>query len=169
MHQLVAKCRLLTLLRSDGQSVAVATSGKTCEGLSGITSKRGPHMRRLRHSNCVAQQNPVQCGRLGRRARVSAIFVGAVACVFLASAHVFADAAENSPRAVQVQHACAVVMGLEPGQLYDTCVGSLNRSLSDLDQGRRMSAGRSTCAGKGLKPGTAAFADCVVDATYGVR
>jgi len=126
-------------------------------------------MRRLRHSNCVAQQDSVQCGRLGRRARVSAIFVGAVACVFLASAVVFADAAENSPRAAQVQHACAVVMGLEPGELYDTCVRSLNRSLSDFDQARRMSAGQSTCARKGLKPGTPAFADCVVDATYGIQ
>jgi hypothetical protein len=169
MDQLVAKFRLLTHMRPDGQSVAIATSGKACEGPSGITSKRDPNMRRLRHSNCVAQQDSVQCGRLGRRARVSAIFVGAVACVFLASAVVFADAAENSPRAAQVQHACAVVMGLEPGELYDTCVRSLNRSLSDLDQARRMSAGRSTCAGKGLKPGTAAFGDCVVDATYGVR
>ena len=165
----MAKFRLLTHMRPDGQSVAIATSGKACEGPSGITSKRDPNMRRLCHSNCVAQQDSVQCGRLGRRARVSAIFVGAVACVFLASAVVFADAAENSPRAAQVQHACAVVMGLEPGELYDTCVRSLNRSLSDLDQGRRMSAGRSTCAGKGLKPGTAAFGDCVVDATYGVR
>ena len=147
----------------------LTTSGKTCEGPSGTTSKRSPQMRRLRHSNCVAQQDSAQCGRLGRRAGVSAIFVGAVACVFLASAHVFADAAENSPQAAQVQHACAVVMGLESGELYDTCVRSLNRSLSDFDQARRMSAGQSTCAGKGLKPGTAAFADCVVDATYGVR
>ena len=169
MDQLVAKFRLLTHMRPDGQRVAIATSGKTCAGPSGITSKRDPHMRRLRHSNCVAQQDSVQCGRLGRRVRVSAIFVVAVACVFLASAHVFADAAESSPLAAQVQHACAVVMGLEPGELYDTCVRSLNRSLSDLDQARRMSAGRSTCAGKGLKPGTPAFADCVVDATYGAR
>jgi hypothetical protein len=169
INQLVAEFRLLTHMPPDGQGVAIATSGKACEGPSGITSKRDPNMRRLRHSNCVAQQDSVQCGRLGRRARVSAIFVGAVACVFLASAVVFADAAENSPRAAQVQHACAVVMGLEPGELYDTCVRSLNRSLSDLDQARRMSAGRSTCAGKGLKPGTAAFGDCVVDATYGVR
>jgi hypothetical protein len=126
-------------------------------------------MRRLGHSNCVAQQDFVQCDRLSRRARVSAIFVGAVACVFLASAHVFGGAAENSPKAAQVQHACAVVMGLEPGELYDTCVRSLNRSLSDLDQARRRSAGQSTCAGKGLKPGTPAFAGCVLDATYGVQ
>jgi hypothetical protein len=76
---------------------------------------------------------------------------------------------QNSPQAAQVQHACAVVMGLEPGELYDTCVRSLNRSLSDFDQARRMSAGQSTCARKGLKPGTPAFADCVVDATYGVQ
>lgn len=126
-------------------------------------------MRRLHHSNCLAQRDAVQCGRLGRQGRVSAILVGAVTYVFLASAQIFADAAENSPRAPQVQHACAVVMGLEPGELYDTCVKSLNHSLSELDQARRVSAGRDTCAGKGLKPGTPAFANCVMDAARGVQ
>src|ERR1700741_5331747 len=97
MDQLVAEFRLLTHMRPDGQTVAIATSDNTCEDPSGITSKRDPHMRRLRHSNFGARKASVQCGQLGRRGRVPAIFVGAVACVFLASAHVFAGAAENSP------------------------------------------------------------------------
>ena len=62
-------------------------------------------------------------------------------------------------------HACAVVMGLrQPGELYDTCVRSLDNSLSGLDQSRLVSTDRRICAKERLKPGTPAFADCVVDA-----
>jgi len=62
-------------------------------------------------------------------------------------------------------HACAVTMGLhQPGDLYDTCIRSLNKSLSELDEARLSSTERSACAQEGLKPGTPAFALCVVDA-----
>jgi hypothetical protein len=55
-------------------------------------------------------------------------------------------------------------MGLhQPGDLYDTCITSLNKTLSDLDQARLVSTDRNTCAQKGLKPGTPAFAVCVVN------
>jgi hypothetical protein len=63
------------------------------------------------------------------------------------------------------QHACAVVMGLhEPGDLYDTCIRSLNKSLSRLDQARSAKSDRSDCAERGFIPGTRAFAVCVVTA-----
>jgi hypothetical protein len=65
----------------------------------------------------------------------------------------------------QEYHACAVVMGLhQPGDLYDTCIRSLSKTLFELDQARLVSADRSACAQNGFTPGTAAFAVCVVTA-----
>jgi hypothetical protein len=76
-----------------------------------------------------------------------------------------AYSAGNSSRMAREHHACAVVMGLhQPGDLYDTCVRSLNKTLSELDQARLVSADRSTCAQEGLNPGIPAFAVCVVTA-----
>jgi hypothetical protein len=64
----------------------------------------------------------------------------------------------------QEQHACTVVMGLsQPGELYEACIRSLDRSLSKLDQSRLIAAGRGTCAKKHFAAGTSAFADCVLD------
>jgi hypothetical protein len=95
-------------------------------------------------------------GRLSRRARASGLIVGAAAVALLASAHTLAP---------QEQHACAVVMGLDPsGDSYDTCIRSLDRSLSEWDQGRLIQIDRSACAKKALEPGTPAFAVCVVNA-----
>jgi hypothetical protein len=104
-------------------------------------------------------------GCFSRRARAPALIVGAAAVALLASAHTFARAAENSTRMAREHHACAVVMGLhQPGDLYDICIRSLNKTLSELDQAGLVSADRSTCAQEGLKPGTPAFAVCVVTA-----
>jgi len=106
-----------------------------------------------------------RCGRLGCRAAPLAMTVGATAISLPIGAHNFANAAENSPRMTQEQHACAVVMGLhQPGDLYDTCIRSLNKTLSELDQARLVSTDRNACAQEGLKPGTPAFATCVVNA-----
>ena len=105
-------------------------------------------------------------GRLGRRAAGSAKLSGAAAFIaLLASFGTVANAAETSSRMAQEQHACAVVMGLhKPGDLYDTCIRSLNKSLSRLDQARLAESDRSGCAERGLTPGTRAFAVCVVTA-----
>ena len=106
-----------------------------------------------------------RCGRLGCRAAPLAMTVGATAISLPIGAHNFANAAENSPRMAQEQHACAVVMGLHrPGDLYETCIRSLNKTLSELDQARQVSKDRSTCVHEGLQPGTPAFALCVVNA-----
>ena len=76
-----------------------------------------------------------------------------------------ACSAGNSSRMALEQHACAVTMGLhQPGDLYDTCIRSLNKTLSELDQARLVSTDRSTCGREGLQPGTPAFAVCVVNA-----
>ena len=100
--------------------------------------------------------------------RFTALAIGfgaVVAAALLASANAFAQAPGSSSQMTQEQHACAVVMGLhQPGDLYDTCITSLNKSLSELDQARLASKDRSSCAQQGLKPGTSAFAVCVVNA-----
>lgn len=104
-------------------------------------------------------------GRPGHRPRAAALIVGAAAVALLASARTFAGAAENPSRMAQERHACAVVMGLhQPGDLYDTCISSLNKTLSQLDQTRAAGTERSACAQRGLMPGTRAFAVCVVTA-----
>ena len=96
----------------------------------------------------------------------SAKLVGIAALAALvASSGGVANATENSPQMAREQHACAVVMGLhEPGDLYDTCIRSLNKSLSQFDQARLAPIDRSECAKRGFTPGTRAFAVCVVTA-----
>lgn len=107
-------------------------------------------------------------GRFGRRSRRTAalaLVVGASAIAMLSGASNFANAAGSSTRMAQEQHACAVVMGLHrPGDLYATCIRSLDKSLSELDQSRLASTDRSACAREGLRPGTPAYAVCVVNA-----
>ena len=119
----------------------------------------------LTSSNITQMQGGDASARPGRRTTVSVAIIGAAAIALLASANTFANAAENSTRSALEHHACAVVMGLpQPGDLYDTCIRSLNKTLSDLDQARLVSADRNTCAQEGLKSGTPAFAVCVVNA-----
>ena len=92
--------------------------------------------------------------------------IGAAAIVvLLASASTIANAADNPSRAALEHHACAVSMGLhQPGSLYDTCVRTLDQTLSELAQARAVSTGRSTCAQQGFQPGMPGFAVCVVNA-----
>jgi hypothetical protein len=105
------------------------------------------------------QLNP--SGRTPRLARIIAV----AAVALLAAANTFASAAENPTRTAQEHHACAVMMGLhQPGDLYDTCIRSLGKTLSELDQAKLVSANQARCAQESLKPGTPAFAVCVVDA-----
>jgi hypothetical protein len=119
-------------------------------------------MFRLASSNIAKAQG---YGRSGRQAPAPAKIIGAAAIALLTFAHTAANAAENASRMVLEHHACAVVIGLhQPGDLYDTCIRSLDKSLSELDQARLASTDRSVCAQQGLELGTPAFAVCVVNA-----
>jgi hypothetical protein len=102
--------------------------------------------------------------RPSRRAKAAPVVAAFAVIAGLALASVSAgDAAEDSSRMAREQHACAVVMGLhQPGDLYDTCIRSLSKSLSGLDQARLAKSQRSECAENGLTPGTRAFNVCVV-------
>jgi hypothetical protein len=83
----------------------------------------------------------------------------------LAAGNNLANAAENQVRTAQEQHACAVVLGLDPsGRRYDACMRVLDRSLSEWDYARLVSTDRDTCARGDLQPDAPAFAVCVVKA-----
>jgi hypothetical protein len=111
----------------------------------------------------MQQLNP--SGRLSRRTTRSVKIITVAAVALLAAANTFASAAENPTRTAQEHHACAVIMGLhQPGDLYNTCMRSLDKTLSGLDQANLVLTNRTRCAREGLKPGTPAFAVCVVDA-----
>jgi len=116
-------------------------------------------------SNIAQPKGRAPSARLSRRTAPSVKIIGAAAIALFASANTFANAAENSSRLALEHHACTVVMGLHQlGDLYDTCVRSLSKTLSELDQARLVSTDRSICAQQGLKLGTPAFAVCVVNA-----
>ena len=116
-------------------------------------------------SNVTQTHRHDASARRKRRTTPSAIIVGAATVALLASANTFAHAAESSSRIAQEHYACAVAMGLhQPGDLYDTCIRSLNKTLSELDQAWLASRDRDVCAQEGLKPGTPAYAVCLVNA-----
>ena len=97
---------------------------------------------------CNIGHSPVcdPTGWLSRRTGATPMIAGAAAIALLASAHTFARAAENPSQMARVHHACAVVMGLhQPGDLYDTCIRSLEKSLSELDQARLAKSEQSAC------------------------
>jgi len=118
----------------------------------------------LNSFNATPTQQLNPSGRFTRRATRSVKIIAAAAVVLLAAGNRFASAAESSTRIAE-HHACAVIMGLhQPGDLYDTCIRSLDKTLSELDQAKLVSTNRTRCAQERLKPGTPAFAVCVVDA-----
>jgi hypothetical protein len=102
--------------------------------------------------------------RPSRRAKAAPVIAAVAVIAGLAFASVAAGAAEDWSRMAREQHACAVVMGLhQPGDLYDTCIRSVSKNLSGLDQARLAKSQRSGCAENGLMPGTRAFNVCVVN------
>jgi hypothetical protein len=129
-------------------------------------NRKGDHnMFSLTSPNVTGTQLRNSSPRLSRRTTYSVKIIGAAAIALLGSAGTFANAAENSSRMALEQHACAIVMGLhQPGDLYDTCIRSLNKSSSELDQARVARHDRHACARNGLMPGTPAFAVCAVTA-----
>ena len=119
----------------------------------------------LSSSKATPTQQPDLSARFNWRTTRSVKIITIATVALLAAANTFASAAENSTRTAQEHHACAVIMGLhQPGDLYDTCMRSLDKTLSELDQAELVSTNRTRCAQERLKPGTSAFAVCVVDA-----
>src|SRR5204862_2497476 len=112
----------------------------------GPQQERRSTMFALTSSNITQTQGGDASARPRRRTTVSVGVIGAAAIALLASANTFANAAENSTQSALEHHACAIVMGLhQPGDLYDTCIRSLDKTLSELDQARLVSADRNTC------------------------
>jgi hypothetical protein len=130
------------------------------------TALKGDHqMFSLSSSKVTPMQQLDPSARLNQQTTRSVKIITFAAVALLAAANTFASATENSTRTAREHHACAVIMGLDqPGDLYDTCIRSLDKTLSELDQAELISRNRTACAREGLKPGTPAFAVCVVDA-----
>jgi hypothetical protein len=119
----------------------------------------------LTSSNITRAQLRNSSVRLSRRASHSVKIIGAAAIALLAAGNNPANAAENPVRTAQEQHACAVVLSLDPsGRRYDTCMRTLDRNLSEWDYARLVSTDRDTCSRSDLQPGTPAFAVCVIKA-----
>ena len=119
----------------------------------------------LNSFNATPTQQLDPPARLSRRTTHLVKIIAAAAVALLFTANTFASADENPTRMAREHHACAVIMGLnQPGDLYDTCIRSLEKTLSELDQAKLVSTKRARCAQERLKPGTPAFAVCVVDA-----
>jgi hypothetical protein len=119
----------------------------------------------LTSSNVTRAQLRNSTARLSRRASHSVKTIGAAAIALLAAGNNLASAAENPVRTAQEQHACAVVLGLDPsGRRYEACMRVLDRNLSEWDYARLVSADRGKCTRSDLQPGTPAFAVCVVKA-----
>jgi hypothetical protein len=119
----------------------------------------------LTSSNITRAQLRSSSAPLSRRASHSVKVISAAAIALLAAGSNLASAAENPARTAQDQHACAVVLGLDPsGRRYDACMRVLDRNLSDWDYARLVSTDRDTCTRDGLQPDAPAFAVCVVKA-----
>ena len=119
----------------------------------------------LTSPNVTQAQLRNSIARLSRRASHSIKIIGAAAMALVAAGNNLANAAENPVRTAQEQHACGVVLSLDPsGRRYDACMRSLDRSLSEWDYARLVSTNRGTCAEEGFQPGMPAFAVCVVKA-----
>jgi ubiquinone/menaquinone biosynthesis C-methylase UbiE len=130
------------------------------------TALMGDHqMFSLSSSKATLTQQLDSPARLSRRTTRPVKIISVAAVALLAAANTFASAEQDPTRTARKHHACAVIMGLhQPGDLYDTCIRSLEKTLSELDQAKLVSTNRTTCAREGLKPGSPAFAVCVVDA-----
>ena len=119
----------------------------------------------LTSSNVTRAQLRNSTARLSRRASHSVKIIGAAAIALLAAGNNLANAAENSARTAQEQHACAAVLGLDAsGRRYDACMRVLDKNLSEWDYARLVSTDRDTCTRSDLQPGTPGFAVCVVKA-----
>src|SRR6516162_1310773 len=97
---------------------------------SGDLQEGESHMVPDSFSGLAQTQAPHPLADVSRWAKRAAKLLGAAAVVsLLASTIAFANDVGNSQQAARVEHACSVVMGLHrPGDLYDTCIRSLNNT-----------------------------------------
>lgn len=116
---------------------------------------------------------------LARRRRamvtVAAALIGAALSAPLGAFDAAADAAGDAARTAQENHACAVVLALNPSEApYHDCVASIDRYLPPEDPPPQAFAGprsgtetyqkaNTACADIGLDRNSSAFGQCVAD------
>jgi hypothetical protein len=75
----------------------------------------------------------------------------------------FAQTSGDLSRSARKQHACSVIMGLQPGALYNTCTRILGDVLFQQDRAQLILTEENACTRLGLKRGTPSFAACVAN------
>jgi len=82
---------------------------------------------------------------------VSIVCITAIALLGLTTSD--AGATENGARAVLENHACAMVLGLNPSEAnYDVCIRSLDNTLSRADNTQAVVNIHDACAKQGFNP-----------------
>jgi len=106
---------------------------------------------------------------------LAAAFIGAALSAPLSAVDAAAEPAGNAARTAQENHACVVILGLNPSEApYQDCIASLDRYLPSEDppsqafQGPRSASetfqkANAACADIGLERSGAAFGQCVAD------
>lgn len=86
-----------------------------------------------------------------------------VACCAVAACSGYGGAAIAGPHTAEAQHACQKI-GLHPNNVeYFNCVQSLEQTAAEVDGQARAEQASAACLNDKLSPGSAAFANCVLD------
>ena len=88
-----------------------------------------------------------------------------IASCAVAACSGYGGAALAGPHAADARNACRDI-GLSPTTIqYVDCVGSLEQTAAEVDAQARADRASAECLRQELAPGTAAFANCVLDRT----
>jgi hypothetical protein len=69
-------------------------------------------------------------------------------------------------QSVQLAQICQTIVRVRRGEAhYDACVSSLSDSLQSVSHDRTVREARDGCLGKGLQPGSAGLAECVLQSS----
>jgi len=146
----------------------------------GIATPYGPLSREL--TEFIRETRPEllcpPCRPRHRRRRIAtatAALIGTATISLLASAHAFAEPADQAKYLAQKRHACAIVLGLDPSEApYQDYVAVLERNLPPRDPPLAIpSAGsadlttrhkaNAACTDIGLEQGSLGYGRCVLD------
>jgi hypothetical protein len=148
----------------------------------GIATPYGPLSREL--AEFIRETRPLllllcpPCRPRHRRRRIAtatAALIGTATISLLASAHAFAELANQAKYLAQERHACAIVLGLDPSEApYQDCVAVLERNLPPRDPPLAIASAGSAdltmrhkanaaCTDIGLDQGSLSYGRCVLD------
>jgi hypothetical protein len=146
----------------------------------GIATPYGPLSREL--TEFIRETRPEllcrPCRPRHHRRRIAtgaAALIGTATISLLASAHAFAEPADQAKYLAQERHACAIVPRLDPSEApYQDCVAVLERNLPPRDPPLAIASAGSAdlttrhkanaaCTDIGLEQGSLSYGHCVLD------